>query len=200
MSPPRGDARPEETMAIATYTLAHFVDDLRRISREHADPRDVIREVRPLARDLALAGGWLQSHHYGTDEAQGFGAHLLHEEPDHTLAVMAIAWRSGGGAPPHNHGTWAVVAGVDGDEENTFWKRLDDGSRPGYAEIVAQGVKSFGPGEVVSFLPDSIHSVHNRGDRVTVSLHVYGRHLNYTGRSRFDPERRTETPFILKFE
>jgi hypothetical protein len=52
----------------------------------------------------------------------------------------------------------------------------------------------------VSFLPDSIHSVLNETDRVTVSLHVYGRHLNYTGRSQFDPERKTETPFVLKFE
>jgi predicted metal-dependent enzyme (double-stranded beta helix superfamily) len=156
--------------------------------------------VRPLARDLALARTWLQARHYTTDPEQGFGVHLLHEESDHTLAVMALAWLPGRGAPPHNHGTWAVVAGVEGDEENVFWKRLDDGSRQGYAEIVRQGTRVFGPGEVVSFLADQIHSVNNTGDRVTVSLHVYGRNLNYTGRSRFDPEARTETPFILKYE
>jgi predicted metal-dependent enzyme (double-stranded beta helix superfamily) len=187
-------------MAIATYTLSRFVEDLRRLTRGTSDPREIIGQVRPLARDLALARGWLESRHYTGDEAQGFGAHLLHEEADHTLAIMAAAWLPGRGAPPHNHGTWAVVAGVDGEEENTFWKRVDDGSRPGYAEIVRQGVRTFGPGEVVSFLPDSIHSVHNGGERVTVSLHIYGKHLNYTGRSQFDPEKRTETPFILKFE
>jgi predicted metal-dependent enzyme (double-stranded beta helix superfamily) len=38
---------------------------------------------------------------------------------------------------PHNHGTWAVVAGVYGPERNAFWKRLDDGSRPGCAKSVA---------------------------------------------------------------
>jgi predicted metal-dependent enzyme (double-stranded beta helix superfamily) len=200
MSPPCTDARLEETMAIAAYTLARFIDDLRRISREHQDPRDIIGAVRPLARDLALARTWLEPHHYRTDATQGFGAHLLHEEPDHTLAVMAAAWLPGRGAPPHNHGTWAVVAGVDGDEANTFWKRLDDGSRPGHADIARQGVVVFGPGEVVSFLPDSIHSVHNGGDRVTVSLHIYGKHLNYTGRSQFDPEKKTETPFLLRFD
>lgn len=188
-------------MAIATYTLEHFVRDLRRITAETADPREIISRVRPLARDLALAReGWLTPKHYGADPAQGFGAHLLHEEPDHTLAVMAAAWLPGRGAPPHNHGTWAVVSGVDGPETNIFWKRLDDGARAGYAEIEKQGSKVFDAGEVVSFLPDSIHSVLNETDRVTVSLHIYGKHLNYTGRSQFDPEKKTETPFVLKFE
>jgi predicted metal-dependent enzyme (double-stranded beta helix superfamily) len=103
----------------------------------------------------------------------------------------------GRGAPPHNHGTWAVVAGVDGEETNVFWKRLDDGSRPGYAEIVRTGETPFGPGDVVSFLPAQIHSVVNATGEVTVSLHVYGKHLNDTGRSQFDPEARKEPPFLL---
>jgi predicted metal-dependent enzyme (double-stranded beta helix superfamily) len=51
---------------------------------------------------------------------------------------------------------------------------------------------------VVPFLPDDIHSVTNETDEVTVSLHVYGKHLNYTGRSQFDPDARTDMPFIIK--
>jgi predicted metal-dependent enzyme (double-stranded beta helix superfamily) len=185
-------------MAAETYTLPKFIEDLRAIAAEATEPTAVISRVRPLARRLALSQGWLQKPHYACDPEQGFGVHLLHEEPDHTLAVFAVAWLPGRGAPPHNHGTWAVVAGVDGPEKNIFWKRLDDGSRPGYAEIRDEGARVFGPGEVVSFLPDDIHSVVNETDRVTVSLHVYGKHLNYTGRSQFDPETNTESPFIVK--
>jgi predicted metal-dependent enzyme (double-stranded beta helix superfamily) len=181
-----------------TYTLPQFVQDLRTIAAQTQDPRKIITGVRPIVGRLALAKEWLQPHHYECDAEQGFGVHLLHEEHDHTLAVFAIAWMPGRGAPPHNHGTWAVVAGVDGPEKNTFWKRLDDGSRPGYAEIISEGSRLFGPGEVVAFLPDDIHSVTNETDQVTVSLHVYGKHLNYTGRSQFDPEQKTEMPFIVK--
>jgi predicted metal-dependent enzyme (double-stranded beta helix superfamily) len=126
--------------------------------------------------------------------------HLLHEEADHSLAVFAIAWLPGRGAPPHNHGAWAVVAGVDGLETNTFWQRLDDGSRPGYAEISKNGEKVFGPGEVVAFLPHDIHSVTNETPAVTVSLHVYGKHLNYTARSQYDATARTETPFLIRHD
>ena len=32
-----------------------------------------------------------------------------------------------------------------------------------------------------------IHSVWNTGDQVSISLHTYGRHINHTGRSEFDP-------------
>jgi predicted metal-dependent enzyme (double-stranded beta helix superfamily) len=187
-----------ESLQSAPYTLPQFVQDLRGIAAQTRNPRDIITRVSPLARRLSRAEGWLQPHHYAYDAEQGFGVHLLHEEADHRLAVFVIAWQPGRGAPPHNHGTWAVVAGVKGPEKNTFWKRVDDGSRPGYAEIISEGSREFGPGEVVSFLPDDIHSVTNETAAVTVSLHIYGKHLNYTGRSQFDPDAKTEMPFIVK--
>jgi predicted metal-dependent enzyme (double-stranded beta helix superfamily) len=182
-------------MSATPYDLKRFVDDLRAITGSTSDEDEIIRRVRPLARDLALARTWLEPRYYECDAAQGFGVHLLHEEPDHTLAVFAASWLPDRGAPPHNHGTWAVVAGVDGLERNIFWKRVDDGSRPGYAEIVKAGEKAFGAGDVVTFLPESIHSVTNETDAVTVSLHVYGKHVNYTTRSQFDPETRVAKEF-----
>jgi len=182
-------------MSATPYDLKRFVDDLRAITGSISDEHEIIRRVGPLARDLALGRSWLEPRHYQCDAAQGFGVHLLHEEPDHTLAVFAGSWLPGRGAPPHNHGTWAVVAGVDGLEKNVFWKRVDDGSRPGYAEIVKAGEKVFGAGDVVTFLPESIHSVTNDTDGVTVSLHVYGKHVNHTTRSQFDPETRVAKEF-----
>ena len=90
------------------------------------------------------------------------------------------------------------ISGVDGEEKNIFYKRLDDASRPGYAEVAWNGERAFGPGEVVSFMSHELHSVVNETDQVTVSLHIYGRHLNYTGRSQFDIDNNVETPFIIK--
>ena len=187
-------------MTDATSELARFVRELRIITARTGDPLAIVLQVNPLVRNLALSKTWLELRHYECDPGQGFGAHLLHEEPDHTLAVFAGAWLPGRGAPPHNHGTWAVVAGVDGAERNMFWTRVDDGARPGYAEIRKEGEQVVGPGDVVTFQPDSIHSVVNDTDRVSVSLHVYGRHVNHTHRSRFDPDQRTEAAFFLKVD
>lgn len=187
-------------MAITTYTLERFIADLRAVAAATGEPGAILDRVRPLARELALSKTWLEPRHYTCDPEQGFGVHLLHEEADHTLAVFSVAWLPGRGAPPHNHLTWAVVAGVDGPEKNIFWKRLDDGSRPGHARIVKQAERVFGPGDVVTLGPDGIHSVVNETDEVTVSLHVYGKHLNFLPRSQFDPELDLEQPFPVKVE
>lgn len=180
------------------YGLADYVADLRSIVARTTDDEAVIRQVRPLARRLAESKTWVEPRMYTCDEEQGFGVHLLHEEPDHTLAVFALAWLPNRGTPPHDHQTWAVVAGVEGSEKNIFWKRGDDGSRPGYAELEHNGERTYGPGDVVAFLPQQIHTVWNETDAVTLSLHTYGKHINFTGRSEFDPEKNTATPFVVK--
>lgn len=79
-------------MTAPMYRLTEFVDDLRAITAETLDPRAIVVRVGPLARDLALTRTWLVPRHYECDAEQGFGAHLLHEEPDHRLAVFAGAW------------------------------------------------------------------------------------------------------------
>ena len=134
------------------------------------------------------------------DAGQGFGVHLIHEEPDHTVAVLALSWLPNRGAPPHDHGTWAVVAGVDGPEKNEFFERTDDRSRPGHAELKKIGEKVCGVGDVVALPKGTIHSVWNETDGVTLSLHIYGKHINFTGRSQFDLKTQTETPFVVKMQ
>jgi predicted metal-dependent enzyme (double-stranded beta helix superfamily) len=114
--------------------LSEFVNDLRAIAAETQDDHAIIARIRPLARCLALSKQWLELHHNACDPVQGFGVHLLYEEPDHTFDVFALAWLPGQGAPPHNHATWGVGAGVDGPEKNVFWQRVDDGSGWGYAD------------------------------------------------------------------
>jgi predicted metal-dependent enzyme (double-stranded beta helix superfamily) len=180
------------------YTIERFVGDLRRLSGEHRDERRLLARLEPLVQRFALSRTWLERRLYDVDPGQGFGIHVLHEEPDHTLAVFAASWLPGRGTPPHDHGTWGIVVGVDGPETNVFWARTDDGSRPGYAELRRVGEKVFQPGEVLAMPAGTIHSVSNESERITVSLHVYGRHTNFTERSQFDPDRRTQAPFILK--
>jgi predicted metal-dependent enzyme (double-stranded beta helix superfamily) len=183
-------------MAPGSDDWTRFVCDLRAITTA-SRPGAIIAELCPLVRQQAISRRWVQPDHLTCDAVQGFGAHVLHEEVDQTLWVVAFSWLPGRGAPPHDHRTWAVVAGVEGMEKNTYWRRLDDGRRPGHAELAPVGEQVVGPGDVVAFLPDAIHSVTNETDRVTLSLHVYGRNLNRVGRSQFDPGKQTERPFIV---
>ncbi len=135
---------------------------------------------------------------YIADPELGFGTTLLHAEPDNSLFIVVDSWLPGRGVRPHDHGTWAVVVGITGTERNIFWERTDDGSRSGYAELSKIREENISEGDVVVMRMGEIHSVVSETDKTTLSFHVYGRHLNHTGRSQFDTERKLEIPFIIE--
>jgi predicted metal-dependent enzyme (double-stranded beta helix superfamily) len=175
------------------YSVEDLVGDLRRIVAATADDREIVRQVMPLARRLG-GPALRRDEFYECDPEQGFGINILHEEPDHSLLVEAIAWLPGRGVKPHNHKTWGVVVGLDGRETNVNWRRRDDGSRQGYADLIAHHEVVVGPGDVVAFLPEDIHSVRNDGATPTLSLHIYGKSLAHIDRSEFDPDAKVERP------
>lgn len=180
------------------YSLEQYVHDLRTITAEETDPVRITNRVAPLAKKLAQAPEWLRPEHRECDLEQGFGVHLLHEEPNHDLAVFLISWLPNRGTAPHNHKTWAVVVGMEGREQEVNYDRLDDGSKRGYADLKHSGEHVMTAGDVVRCYPEHIHSVWNVGKDISMSLHTYGRHINYTGRSEFDPEHKREKPYIVK--
>src|SRR6266850_4830168 len=152
-------------MANDNYSIQQLIADLRRVTSETADEHEILSRIRPLARRAALSrDSWLEKRFYAADAEQGFGLHMLHEEPDHSLAVFAVSWLPNRGAPPHDHGTWAVVAGVDGPEKNEFFERLDDRTRVGYAELKKVGEKVFRVGDVLAMRTGQIHSIWNEGN------------------------------------
>jgi predicted metal-dependent enzyme (double-stranded beta helix superfamily) len=149
---------------------------------------------------FARSPGWFRPEFRECDVEQGFGVHLLHEEPNHDLAVFVISWLPDRGTTPHNHKTWAVVVGIEGQEQEVNYDRLDDGSIAGFAELRRGAARVMAAGEVARCYPEQIHSVWNVGKDISMSLHTYGRHINYTGRSEFDLEHKREKPYVIKVE
>jgi len=178
--------------------IASFVDKLRSITATTTDEREIIGQVRPLVRELCLHPDWVKDEYLTLDAETGFRVSTLHQEPDHTLAVFAVSWTPGKGVGPHDHGTWAVVGGIRGRECNGNWRRTDDGSRDGYAEIERFSEVTAGAGDVMCFRTGDIHSVENAGDGVALSLHVYGKHTNYTDRYQYNLETKKMERFILE--
>jgi predicted metal-dependent enzyme (double-stranded beta helix superfamily) len=183
-----------------TYSLTQYVDDLRTIVAETSDEDEIIRRVGPLAQRVVADKSWLQPKYYEADEEQGFGVYLLHEEDDHSLAVILVNWLPGRGTPPHDHGTWAVVAGIEGVEHNVRYERLDDRSRPDYAELAVKKDFAANEGELVCIRTGGIHKVTNETDRMTLSLHTYGMHINHPNRSQFNLDTNERKEFIVRVE
>lgn len=117
------------------YSVENYVRDIRQIVAEESEIEAITDRIKPLALRLASDPNWFEDKYRYTDPEQGVGLHLLHEEENHDLAVFAIAWAPGRGVEAHNHKTWAVVSGIEGQEHETNYKRLDDGSKPGFADL-----------------------------------------------------------------
>lgn len=162
------------------YTLEQYVTDIRNIVSAENDNSAITDKIKPLAEKFTAERSWFSDEYREVDEEQGFGLHLLHEEDNHDLAVFVIAWAPGKGLAAHNHKTWAVVSGIEGQEHETIYKRLDDGSTDGFADLEVTHQATLYPGKAVCCMPEDIHSVWNNGEQVAVSLHTYGRHLNHT--------------------
>ncbi len=179
--------------------LRAFAADLRDACAAARDEAATLDAVADLVAQLAACSPlWLQAAMCQPDPVQGFGFHLLAEDADHERAVFVASWLPGRGTPPHDHGTWAVVAGLRGEERNVYWTRLDDGTRPGHARLRRTGEEVVGAGDLVALPAGAIHSVHNESAAITVSLHVYGRHVNHTERSQFDPAKASCRPYKLR--
>ena len=105
------------------YSVESYIKDIRSVVSEEVTQKSITERIKPLAQRLAGEKSWIKPEYYNVNDEQGFGSHLLHEEEDHRLAVFVIAWAPGKGLAPHNHKTWAVVAGIQGQEHETNYKK-----------------------------------------------------------------------------
>ena len=98
----------------------------------------------------------------------------LSEDADHRYALYVVAPAPGQFAPPHDHSTWAVIAGVHGRENNKLYTRTDDGTQPGVAQIEQSVELDVVPGTAIALMPDDIHSLPLGADGPHANLHLYG--------------------------
>jgi predicted metal-dependent enzyme (double-stranded beta helix superfamily) len=77
---------------------------------------------------------------------------------------------------------------------------VDDGKRAGHAELEVKKEFDAAPGELVCIRSGGIHKVTNQTDALTLSLHTYGRHVNYTNRSQFDLDTNEYKAFSVNVE
>jgi rhodanese-related sulfurtransferase/predicted metal-dependent enzyme (double-stranded beta helix superfamily) len=110
------------------------------------------------------------------------GIYRLSEDPDHRFALYASAGGPGKKVPPHNHTTWAVIAGVHGAERNVVYDRLDNGAREGFVQLreAPAKEKTLKNGDFISYLPDDFHHIETpAGSGTALHLHFYGLALDH---------------------
>jgi predicted metal-dependent enzyme (double-stranded beta helix superfamily) len=116
---------------------------------------------------------------------------LFYEDPDFGFAVNGLTkGGSRGGARPriHDHAHIYTLYGVlDGHERIERYERLDDRSRPDYAEIRQTADMLVGPGEIDLVRPYEVHTEVTVGER-TVAVIIRSQKGGNFNQGRYEPE------------
>ncbi|MBV8411383.1 MAG: hypothetical protein JOY64_27400 [Alphaproteobacteria bacterium] len=167
-----------------SIAVRRLVDEARLIEREGESPNGLQRasldKIGGLLAKLASRADLfpLAEFPLGPDG----GIYRLSEDPDHRFALYASAGGAGKKVPPHNHTTWAIIAGVHGAERNVVYERLDNGDREGFVQLRESPAKekTLKRGDVISYLPDDFHHIETpaeSGD--ALHLQFYGLSLEH---------------------
>jgi predicted metal-dependent enzyme (double-stranded beta helix superfamily) len=105
--------------------------------------------------------------------AQGRTHPLLVEDDDGHGLYLTINL-PGKEAAPHDHGIWCVNAGISGRERHVFYRRTDDGARPGSATVAKGGEVMVEPGNGMAMADHDIHSTEVVGQVPAIGLALYG--------------------------
>ena len=170
--------------------LEIIIEKAKELINGEIDQETLVRQLKCLLDPIISNEQCLSEFGKGSSPGGSFPIYI-----DETLTVSVVVWEPGSGTPPHNHNTWALIGVVEGNEQNTNYRRIDDGSSPWFAQLEKREVVNILPGESSFILPpDDIHSVAIPGPK-TVAVHVYGANLSIQWRYQFELYSGAVTPF-----
>jgi predicted metal-dependent enzyme (double-stranded beta helix superfamily) len=177
---------------MSTQKLLDFVQDITRLLESGAAEEKIIAEGKPLLAKLVARDDWLPEQ-FALPHPQYYQQYLLYADPLDRLSVVSFVWGPGQKTPVHDHLTWGLVGGLRGRERETTFAKQADGS------YKATGSGVLLPGETTAVSPaiGDVHEVANDfADRVSISIHVYGRNIGRVSRHVFDPATGAEKSFV----
>jgi rhodanese-related sulfurtransferase/predicted metal-dependent enzyme (double-stranded beta helix superfamily) len=157
--------------------VEEMIARVRRIEAEKGVTQAALEAIKPVLIDLARRGELFPGAHFPVGPAGRARVYRVAEDPNGRFALYASAGVPGKARPPHNHTTWAVIAGVFGDEHNVFYERIDNRAEPGVGRLRPTGELTVRRGNACAFLPDDFHTIEVTGGAASLHLHLYGMSL-----------------------
>ena len=184
-------------MVVETRThnaLDRFISKTRDLFAEESDPEKRWTELTPILAELLADPEVLEASTGWPDcvPQDGRAENLLfYEDPDYGFAINGLTKgdaRQGGRTRIHDHAHIYTLYGVlDGHERIERYERLDDRSRPDYAEIRKAADLHVGPGEIDLVRPYEIHTEVTVGER-TVAIIIRSQKGGDFNQGRYNPE------------
>ena len=166
-----------------------------------SDDRARVDALKPAFAALLAAEGWLPDNFARPDESSrmggGIGQYALYRAEDRSLCLFSLVVPAGSATPVHDHLAWGLVGIYRGRQDETVYRRLDDGSDPAQARLEVSKRQQLGPGQFYALLPpaDDIHYVTTISDTPSISIHLLANDTACVWRHRFEPATGVVTPF-----
>jgi predicted metal-dependent enzyme (double-stranded beta helix superfamily) len=135
-----------------------FIADLRALWASEPDTQRRMEKAKPMLERLVLDPA-VKAHSEHWPSTEGYKNLLLYVDADYDFVINGVVRMPGRTGSVHDHaGAWVLYGVVDGAESLERYDRVDDGRRPGYAEVKLASVTTGAEGKVDIVAPGAIHA------------------------------------------
>ena len=178
-----------------------LIGETTRLRAAMADDAARVNALRPAFAALLAADGWLPDSCAQPDAKSrmggGIGQYALYRAEDQSLCLFSLVVPAGAATPVHDHLAWGLVGIYRGRQDETVYRRLDDGSNPAQAQLEVAKRQELRPGDLYALLPptDDIHYVKTISESASISIHLLANDTACVWRHKYDPASGAVTPF-----
>jgi len=135
-----------------------FIQGLRAAWKDLPDTEARMKKGQALLEEL-VKDSTLREASKSWPSTEGRKNLLLYEDPDYGFAINGVVRVPGRKGSIHDHAhSWTAYGLLDGTESLERYRRLDDGSKEGYAKLELESVTQGNPGKVDLVPPFDAHA------------------------------------------
>ncbi len=186
---------------VDTPEIRALIAETERLRTTIRNDEARLEALRPAFARLLAAEHWLPERCAMPDDTSrmggGIGQYALYRAEDGSLCLFSLVVPVGAATPVHDHLAWGLVGIYRGRQDETVYRRLDNGADEGRADLEVAKRQELGRGEFYALLPpiDDIHYVRTISDTPSISIHLLANDTACVWRHKFDPASGVVTPF-----
>jgi 3-mercaptopropionate dioxygenase len=181
--------------------IRSLIFETRRLTEEIDDAKIRVEALRPAFAKLLATDGWLPKEYGEPDHKSnmggGIGQHALYRAENGSLCLFSLVIPAGAQTPIHDHLAWGLIGVYRGIQDETVYRRTDDGRDESHARLAIARQQTVKHGQFYTLLPplDDIHYVKTVSDTPSISIHLLANDTACITRHRFDAVTGMVTPF-----
>ncbi len=170
-----------------------LIAETERLVAAVPDTVERLERLKPAFGELLAANDWLPAPYARPDLQSGMGGgigqYALYRARNGSLCLFSLVIPPGAETPVHDHLAWGLIGVYRGRQDETVYRRLDDGRNPERATLEVARRQTVGQGEFYALVPpiDDIHYVRTVSDVPSISIHLLANDTACVWRHRFDP-------------